>query len=119
MRPIEFIAWDRQEKKMIIVGTLVFFENGLIGVNGTVSRDIFDLIQYTGFKDINDEKIYEGWIVDAGGLIYKVEWSEGYWLVGIETNQKVVELNSFMINKLSVKIIGNIFENLKLNRRKK
>ena len=40
MRAYKFRAYDKQSKKMLPVGTLTFFKNGSIAVNGRVSPQL-------------------------------------------------------------------------------
>ena len=69
--------------------------------------------RYLYLNDINDKKIHESSILEGKNLIYKVILDDGsYWIKNKEAG--IFELNSFMIKKLQLKVIGNIFENPKL-----
>ena len=75
--------------------------------------------QYTGMKDINRTKIYEGDIVAEEGhyvnsdrLVYqKIQWKENYacWLRG--EYQRLTPKN---IERYKIVVIGNIYDNPEL-----
>lgn len=95
MKEIKFRAWDKIDKKMRQVILLV--------IMGTYKCE---LMQYTGLKDKNDRKIYEGYIVRYKGKNYKV-CMDAYG-VTIDTTTYVAKV----CNELEV--IGNIYENPEL-----
>lgn len=116
MKEIKFRAWDKQEKKMIFDN--VQYE--LAAINKPATKHIrnfigfneadfefFDITQYTGLKDINDNEIY------IGDLIL---WTEG---VTFFVDGSIPSLNKlyYRVNhptRKKVKIIGNIYENPEL-----
>lgn len=110
MRDIRFRAWDKKEKKMLSTVTgmhiAVVFEN----------PKRFEIMQYTGLKDINGKEIYEGDIVKysipkASGEykgIGEVFWrNDGQFRV--RDYFAMPELNSAFME-----VIGNIYENPEL-----
>ena len=81
--------------------------------------DGVELMQYTGIKDNNGWKIYEGDIVRTGKdnigdpelMIGQVIMREGSWLIENEKMQEAIELFSEITSR---EVIGNIFENPEL-----
>ena len=109
-REIKFRAWDREQKKIFPVDSLVF-EKGNAIVNG--KTDI-DLMQYTGLKDKNGVEIYEGDVLSepvspVGGK------DEGY-----RYRNRVIEWlgacsgYSLFAPYASSEVMGNIYENPEL-----
>ncbi|EAC8033022.1 hypothetical protein Y160_07300 [Listeria monocytogenes] len=129
MREIGFRAFVKSKKKMLPVTDLCFNETESVGVSGCgdanctlcvdwYSFDDVVLMQYTGLKDKNGKKIFEGDIVEIdvhdhldGNVIKgKVIFLEGAWLV--------TDSGSFAISLWSeineIEVIGNIHENPEL-----
>ncbi|EAC2292120.1 hypothetical protein AR181_16265 [Listeria monocytogenes] len=131
MREIEFRAFVKRKKEMFPVTDLRFnrYEKDAVGVSGcgdpycTMCDDWYNfddvlLMQYTGLKDKNGKKIFEGDIVEIdvhdhldGNVIKgKVIFLEGAWLV--------TDSGSFAISLWSeineIEVIGNIHENPEL-----
>ena len=113
MRQIKFKAWDREQKKILHVDSLVF-EKGNAIVNG--KTDI-DLMQWIGSTDRKNVDIYEGDIVKDGcGDISVVMWCENsasfkfkYPATGLLAyTDSTLDLEDFGITP---EIIGNIYEN--------
>ena len=126
MREIKFRAWDKKNKTMAYDNTYV------CDITITFSGQIFchdsyyeiydydfDLMQYTGVKDVNDKEIYEGDIlkrVDDSKVVIKYsvnshsfEWyslqiPDRYW----NSDSSQWELSE---------IVGNIYENPELVKR--
>lgn len=57
-REIEFRAWDKQDKRMLAISSFQQIPNNW--------RTVWELMQYTGLKDRNGKKIFEGDIVICG-----------------------------------------------------
>lgn len=123
-RPIEFRCWDSYENKMIYgefglsTGVICKLET-LSNRNGTYRTEIGEcyngiLLQYTGLKDKEGKKIFEGDIlkaidVDRDYAVVKYEDS-GFvhsWLGkdGTDSFSVPLEEKNYML------IIGNIYEN--------
>ena len=133
MREIKFRAWDKQNK--IMHNDFQFIKSGDEGNDWIVfisskypltnhktnpfmnpcpyfSRQ-FEIMQYTGLKDKNGTKVYEGDIVliyDNANTTNKephlIEWDERNccWNIGIDTDY----------GEVSFRVIGNIHKNPEL-----
>lgn len=115
MREIEFRAWDKNDKEMFNI-IMIAWPQGrelrtiVSGRGGSVDNPI--LMQYTGLKDKNGKKIFEGDILDINDQITVVEWVEG---VACFSGLQFVKGK---FNQAQCVVIGNIYENpelLKLN----
>lgn len=111
MRDIKFRAWDGVEKTMEM-------PSGMVGdyIEGMICRcGDFNLMQYTGIKDINGTDVFEGdvlclykydvnavvkWNDDIAGFVFYI--SDDEFLYADETRK--------------LKIIGNIYETPELLR---
>ncbi|HHP8958978.1 TPA: YopX family protein [Listeria monocytogenes] len=122
MREIGFRAFVKSKKKMLPVTDLCFNETEAVGVSGcgnakcTLCVDWYNfddvvLMQYTGLKDKNGKKIFEG---DIGWD----EHNECYGVVKFEEG-KVLYVWENIAEDLQevaddIEICGNIHENLEL-----
>lgn len=129
MRAIGFRAFVKETKKMLPVTDLCFNEIEAVGVSGcgnakcTLCVDWYNfddvvLMQYTGLKDKNGNKIFEGDIVDIS-VYDRLDWSSikgkvvflnGAWLVE-DVGHFAITLQS---ETNEIEIIGNVHENLGL-----
>ncbi|EGJ5993804.1 hypothetical protein INB02_001151 [Listeria monocytogenes] len=129
MREIGFRAFVKSKKKMLPVTDLCFNETESVGVSGcgnakcTLRVDWYNfddvvLMQYTGLKDKNGKKIFEGDIVDIS-VYDRLDWSSikgkvvflnGAWLVE-DVGHFAITLQS---ETNEIEIIGNVHENLGL-----
>jgi len=120
IREIEFRAWCNFSKRMYPVVHEILFNRepprivvcslGDVGTwespDETVLFD-YELMQYTGKKDKDGEKIFSGDIVDCEGLKSEIIFEEGaFWL----------KCGEALIDYLSenIKILGTAFENPEL-----
>ncbi|MBX8453770.1 YopX family protein [Staphylococcus aureus] len=119
---LKFRAWDKLGKEMHKVSVIDFSSKGariirLAGVQSNGKGDhkrwhsSVELMQSTGFKDVNGVEIYEGDIVQDSysGEVSFIEFKEGAFYI---TCSNVTELISE--NDDIIEIIGNIFENEEL-----
>ncbi|EPV0624803.1 YopX family protein [Listeria monocytogenes] len=129
MRAIGFRSFVKETKKMLPVTDLCFNEIVAVGVSGcgnakcTLCVDWYNfddvlLMQYTGLKDKNGKKIFEGDIVDIS-VYDRLDWSSikgkvvflnGAWLVE-DVGHFAITLQS---ETNEIEIIGNVHENLGL-----
>lgn len=107
------IKWDQQSEPCFIgVYEYVQIDEEGNGDWDGFSRDKkenFELMQFTGLKDINGKEIYEGDIVGEGGLILKIVWDKEHARFQGEDKTKQV---GFYLQRF--RIIGNIYENPEL-----
>ncbi len=114
-REIKFRAWDKKNKKMMIVFG-VWSYGGLHNIHGCEIDYI--PMQYTGLKDKNGKEIYEGDLLDGifkGGWIVWCEKCAGFQY-RIECEECMacsgdVHWHELRDNK-GIEVIGNIYENL-------
>ncbi|EHN6893219.1 hypothetical protein KJK50_002842 [Listeria monocytogenes] len=137
MRDIEYRAFVKETKKMLPVTDLCFNETESVGVSGCGDANCtlcvdwygFDdvvLMQYTGLKDKNGKKIFEGDIVKVTGdedceFTSIVEYfGEGDYPAFDMTAPEdyYFESNKFseilMSSSYELEVIGNIHENPEL-----
>ena len=140
MREIKFRAWDNQRKEFLSGGQiLIAVKSGRNPKENPQYLDVikdasmykarFELMQYTGFKDKNGREIYEGDVIeknyknmltgDMVSEIYSVVFDEGIFIAKYEKSSPFGDtLLKFLVGgvneRISVKIIGNIYENPEL-----
>ncbi|EAW7204195.1 hypothetical protein FG327_03965 [Listeria monocytogenes] len=137
MRAIGFRAFVKRKKKMLPVTDLCFNETEAVGVSGcgnakcTLCADWYSfddvvLMQYTGLKDKNGKKIFEGDIVafsedDFHVFNSQVEYfsEDGYPAFDIKVpSDYYFDSNVFSEVSMSglheIEVIGNIHENPEL-----
>lgn len=123
MREIKFRVWDKNDKKMIDIGRIDI-------ADGSCRPYIFEgefydywndveLMQYTGFKDIKGQEIYEGDILAHQDYWWiRIEYDSGSFMVRdvdkVRYNNKIcnIPIGDFDISKW--RVIGNIYENPEL-----
>lgn len=132
-RKIKFRAWNEDDKEMyddvflsqrIPKGQKGFLKG--LGLNEHINdaSKSFELMQYTGLKDVNGTEIYEGDIVEYEGFDEKEgSWRDkwvvqfvnelsAYYLMPIKGNTKPDLLHE--IGNDVLEVIGNIYENKEL-----
>lgn len=132
-KEIKFRAWDKGNKKMRVVDSIMFHDNRIFLRNDKSNGVIVfedcesELMQYTGLKDKNEKEIYEGDIVVIATYSHEeplmdttciVEYNEVYGIVEFveldETGERysVIDIRDSFHYELEV--IGNIYENTEL-----
>ena len=135
MREIKFRAWDKRNKKWVEAGQsllgylIAWISDYKFEILG---RGDYEIVQYTGLKDINGVEIYEGYIVlykfasykDISKVVYD-EDSASFKMISIKEDDntswrefKKGSIHDFykpFVNGYDfVKVIGNIYENPEL-----
>ena len=118
MREISFRIWDKKEKTMFLSPIEIehlgsWFDAHLSGAIADTGNKI--VMQYTGLKDKNGKKIFEGDITNHHSHKTTVawQWSENYnQICGVEADG--THRFYFSIDSVNLEIIGNIYGNPKL-----
>ena len=121
MRDIKFRAWDNNEEWMVDDMLLSFDGEILtddVQPHDTPYKEIeladegrYELMQYTGMKDVKGVEIYEGDILQSEHYFkYKVVFKGDCWRCESLKNSRFK--NRFIGRDL--KVIGNIYENPEL-----
>ena len=121
MRDIKFRAWDNNEEWM--VDDMILSFDGEILTDDVQPHDTpykeveladegrYELMQYTGMKDVKGVEIYEGDILQSEHYFkYKVVFKGDCWRCESLKNSRFK--NRFIGRDL--KVIGNIYENPEL-----
>ena len=108
MREIEFRSWDIRHLVIEYCVSLYWFEENFCAENG----DGYILMQYTGLKDKNGVKIFEGDIVKAGR-------GDSVLTAAIDYDNNVAAYvfrgtYCFVSEYADFEVIGNIYENPEL-----
>ena len=119
MREIKFRGYDKKENEMFYSSMYQDKTSMAYGLSNFLSEcsDIEDtLMQYTGLKDKNGVKIYEGDILKDGGRFWKIEISPIYGIFFILSKGLYTrcygDFASYLVDDFQV--IGNIYENKEL-----
>ena len=129
MREIKFRAWDKVKQTWcnykIDDGTVYFMDNdtGCWYRNYHGKYENFDLMQYTGIKDINNVEIFEGDIVEISkeksylndtAVVKFDKYSSSFVLVVQDDDCGYLSYDFLYCDRILYKVIGNIYENKEL-----
>jgi len=112
-RNIKFRAWDKSINEMLTQPL-----DGISAASRLLGFTVFsqcEVMQFTGFKDIEGKDIYEGDILDEKYKV-TVEWCDGSFEV--ESNGTILLLKKWLRARIKAgcpsSIIGNVHENPEL-----
>lgn len=118
-REIEFRAWSESYKAILEVDLLG--KNKILSSRTWLDIKDIELMQYTGIKDKNGVKIFEGDVfIDEDGCIGVVRYSEQYawfiieWYENSHSKEPIDDDALGNINIHNMEVIGNIYENKEL-----
>ncbi|MBC2037914.1 hypothetical protein HCB14_00500 [Listeria marthii] len=123
MREIEFRAWDKEVKEMDYNPSVIeIWQNKPINEQFRLeSEEKLVWMQYTGLKDKNGKKIFEGDIVrningeySYIGIVNKDRYT--FYIKGVapKDNYDFADVSDTVTGKSSLIVIGNIHENPEL-----
>lgn len=127
-RKIKFRAWDKAKQMWSNYksydGTLYFMDKNLGCWYGSYHERYkdFDLMQYTGIKDINNIEIYEGDIVKLSkensdfkeiGIV-KFDENKASYVLETQDDDISYNISYYNYHKVHYRVIGNIYENKEL-----
>lgn len=110
MREIKYKFWLGHTKKMTYEHSL----HELLGKNWYMTIDVIPL-EFTGFKDVNNDETYDGYIIEHNRELRIVFWNDemGGWFTRCKKDN--VEFGfSWINNHGGYKNVGNIYENPEL-----
>ena len=121
MRKIKFRAYLKDTNEMVTVGAMDWdHEGNLLCLNYPKGKDYFGyedniaLMQYTGYKDVFHNEIYEGDIVRYDRKLFEVIWMcSGFYISYIVPNNDYYLNYCLPVanNEEDMEVIGNIYEN--------
>ena len=136
MREIKFRAWHKEKKKIILISSLHFYDDGktnygyketpnVPNVNVTISEDEAVLMEFTGLQDENGVDIYEGDIINLSyeyfdghfrdnEIVGKVYFEDSSFRMSYKKYDEIREWRIDEPEILSIEVIGNIYENPEL-----
>ena len=122
MREIKFRCWDRFKKRWsnykINDSTLYFMDKNTGVWYGSYNKRYkdFNLMQYTGLKDMWEKEIYEGDILSDGSneKLYKVVFENGSFRAEFEGDFEEYSIDLIDIVAQGCEVVGNIYENSEL-----
>ena len=126
MREYKFRAWDKEEERMLIHNDLTYTD--VFWTACDLDKFVV-LMQFTGLKDKNGKEIYEGDIAKYQNEIWYVTHFQGSFCLERKgtKNTFTKPTGEILINdepyeeKMywgSVEVIGNIYENPELTKKK-
>jgi uncharacterized phage protein (TIGR01671 family) len=123
-REHSYRAWDKENNEMVLID---FLGEDIIHIKNAEweNKEDFEIMQYTGLKDKNNNKIYEGDIVQAVWYNYEQPECETFgevifnsgWLsfcIWNESNKTMSEMNGQGYYTWEIEVVGNIHKNPEL-----
>lgn len=109
----KFRAWFKQGSKMVNVATIDFLEKEVKShANVMYSFDEIELMQSTGFEDVNGEELFEGDVIATNSYGYleygRVFYSSETASFRVAFVDEVLDLDEVECDYVA----GNIYENL-------
>ena len=116
MRDIEYRVWNKCHKIIANVEILRWSSECKIKIDDYNEEEV-ELMAYTGKKDKNGKKIFEGDIVRNNRInwIFEIIWCSdaGKFQMQNIDDCEMIDLNSDLISEVH-EVIGNIYENPEL-----
>lgn len=120
MRDIKYKAYDKKENCIFDVARIDIADGSCY--SHLFASDIYDywnnieLLEYTGYKDINDVEIYEGYIVETtrtmNRIVGVVTYYKAAWYIKTKEGNYIRLIPRFGV--VENRVIGNIYENKSL-----
>ena len=120
MREIKFRIWDEAERQMMSWEEVDERDKtGVYQFLDMIEEDGFEVMQYTGLKDIDSRDIYEGDICEAEQMLYPLTGTRTGVVKYLDGSYLLEDLNGldgdFLFSETAeTRIIGNIYENPEL-----
>lgn len=121
MREIKFRAWDNS-REVMEYGIQHEYDGNLSCFGSYLDSEFWNVMQYTGLKDINDREIYEGDIVKQRitkkdivpeeYVLYEIVFENGMFT--IRDSNGYVDCMGIALKTRTIEVIGNISENPEL-----
>ena len=114
MRETEYIAWDKKYKKMVgASGRLQDLFS--LRSDGYPSNSNYILLQYTGLRDKNGEKIFEGYLCRDSTGVSLVAWNDKFASFCLRRDGWLSDhWFGEAVDPEDVEVIGNVYENPEL-----